>query len=229
MRRVMAIVGAAGGLLLAPAATAWADGGPLPAIQGGHGVSAPGSKVAYIARRAHRGTLVERVRRADGAVRGSRLIRGNLGVPGVGVDGSTTGLSANGRRLVLAQITNRYPPRRTRLVVLDAGRLRVLERLSLPGFFTVDAISPAGRWLYLIHYTSQRNLLRYEVRAFDVRAGRLLSRPVVDPREPGEAMRGIAVTRVAGDDGRWACTLALAFVAALTGIAALRRRRVASP
>jgi hypothetical protein len=207
MRWSTAIVGCVGGLALAATATALGDGGPVPALQGGHGVSAPGSHVRYVAVGTRAGTLIRRIGRGDGAVRGSRLIHGDIGVPGVGVDGSATGLSADGRRLVLAQITRRYPPRRTRLVVLDARRLRVLERLSLPGFFAVDAVSPAGRWLYLIHYTSQRNLLRYEVRAYDLRAGRLLRRPIVDPRELGEGMRGIALTRATSEGGRWAYTL----------------------
>src|SRR5262249_17816692 len=118
-----------------------------------------------------------------------------------------TGLSADGRRLVLAQVTRRYPTRRTRLLVLDAPRLRVLGELSLRGWFTVDAISPTGRWLYLLHYTPGLDLLRYEVLAYDLRARRLLRRPVIDPREPGEAMRGTAMSRVTSPDGRWAYTL----------------------
>ena len=45
------------------------------------------------------------------------------------------------------------------------------------------------------------------MRAYDLRARRLLRRPVVDPREPDEEMYGLPVTRVADGDGRWAYTL----------------------
>jgi len=207
VRRVMAILGGASALMLGAPAAAPADGVPSTPVQGGQGVSAPGSGLAYVARAVRGGTVIERVRRADGAVRASRLLRANVGLAGVGLDGSTTGLSADGRRLVLVRNTRRYPPSRTHLLVLDARRLRVREHVSLPGFFTVDAISRTGRWLYLIHYTAKGDLLRYEVRAYDLLAGRLLRGAVVDPREPDEAMRGIAVTRATSRDGRWVYTL----------------------
>jgi hypothetical protein len=45
------------------------------------------------------------------------------------------------------------------------------------------------------------------VRAYDLRARRLLPAPIVDPREPDERMAGLPVTRVASADGRWAYTL----------------------
>jgi hypothetical protein len=154
------------------------------------------------------GTLVERLVR--GRVDSWRTVRGDLGVPGVSpYDGSTTGLSADGHTLVLAAIPHRYPPRHTRLAVLELRRfvVRVRARIDLPGFFTVDAISPDGRRLYLIHYTRPDDVLRYEVRAYDVPARRLLSKPIVDPREPGEKMQGTAATRAMSADGRWAYTL----------------------
>jgi hypothetical protein len=205
VRLTTTIVCCAGGLMLAPAA-AQADGGPISPMQGGRGVSAPRSTVRYVALAASGSTVVKRSS-PSGAVRRSAAIRGRFGVPVATYDGSATGLSADRRRLVLAQVLNRYPPRRTRLVELDARRMRVIGTLSLPGYFTVDAISPKGRWLYLLHYTHSRNLLRYEVRAYDLRARRLVRRPVVDPREPDEAMRGIAASRVTSTDGRWAYTL----------------------
>jgi hypothetical protein len=70
----------------------------------------------------------------------------------------------------------------------------------------VDAISPDGRWLYLIHYASS-DITRYEVLAYDLPAHRLLTQPVVDPRERDEAMTGIPINRVMSAGGRWAYTL----------------------
>jgi hypothetical protein len=85
--------------------------------------------------------------------------------------------------------------------------LRVDRLITLRGDYSFDAISPGGAVLYLVRYVSANDPTRYEVRAFDVRAGRLLPRPVVDPRERDEAMRGSPITRTTSPDGRWAYTL----------------------
>jgi hypothetical protein len=128
-------------------------------------------------------------------------------VPGVDYTGAMTGLSADGRTLILAPIPT-GPPDTTRLLVLGTARLTIRTRLTLPGWSTVDAISPDGRWLYLIHYRSA-DVTRYEVLAYDLRAHRLLPQPVVDPRERDEAMTGIPINRVMSAGGRWAYTLYL--------------------
>jgi MYXO-CTERM domain-containing protein len=107
---------------------------------------------------------------------------------------------------VLAEIMRRYPPKASRFFVLDAPRLKIRYRISLPGYFGVDAISPDGRWLYLIHYKDSGGA-NYDVRVYDMQRGRLLARPIVDPREPDEKMQGIPMTRVQSPDGRWAYTL----------------------
>ena len=45
------------------------------------------------------------------------------------------------------------------------------------------------------------------MRAYDLRARRLLRDPIVDPSEPDEPMRGLPVTRTTGPGGRWEYTL----------------------
>jgi hypothetical protein len=90
--------------------------------------------------------------------------------------------------------------------VLDAQTLRPRGRIALPGMVTVDAISPDGRWLYLVDY-KDGNLDRYDVRAYDLERRRMVSKPVVDPREPDMKLQGFPVTRVQSPDGRWAYTL----------------------
>jgi hypothetical protein len=184
--------------------TAHAAGGAVPPVQGGAGVSAPGSSLAYIAVRAGHDTVLQRVRRADGVVERSRLIRGSYGVPGAAYDGSNTGLSFNEHTLVLAAIRERST--NTRLLTLDARALRPRAQIVLPGHMTVDAISPDGRWLYLIRYRSVRNN-RYDVLAYDLARRHLLRTPIVDPREPDEKMQGFPLTRTVSADGRWAYTL----------------------
>ena len=201
MRRLLVI----GTCILGVAApAAHAAGGPVPPVQGGAGVGAQGGSLNYVAVRAGRDTVLQRIRREDGVVERSRLIRGAFGVPGAAYDGSSTGLSANERTLVLAAMDARAT--RTRLLVLDARPLRPRTEVVLPGYFTVDAISPGGRWLYLIRYRSiSRN--DYEVRAYDLTRRHLLSAPIVDPREPDEKMQGFPTTRTMSPDGRWAYTL----------------------
>jgi hypothetical protein len=201
MRRLV-IIGAC--ILGAAAPAAHAAGGPVPPVQGGAGVSPPGSSLNYVAVRAGHDTVMQRVRRDDGVVERSRLIRGAYGVPGAAYDGSSTGLSANERTLVLAAM--RAGARTTRLLVLDARPLRPRSEVVLPGYFTVDAISPGGRWLYLIRYRSIADN-DYEVRAYDLARRELLRTPIVDPREPDEKMQGFPTTRTMSADGRWAYTL----------------------
>jgi hypothetical protein len=194
-------------LSLSAPADALASGGWVLPVLGGAGVSAVGSPFNWIAVSTGSGTLVERVRRGAGSVEASRVLRGSYGVPGAAQDGATTGLSADGRTLVLAGLTNAYPPARTQLLVLNAQSLAVDGRIALPGFFTVDAISPAGTWLYLTHYLPGPNGIQYQVRAYDLVHRQLLAKPIVDPRHPDEKMQGIPLARIMSADGRWAYTL----------------------
>jgi hypothetical protein len=191
----------------APAAAASAAGPPLPSSASGRaGAVAPGGTERLLTRRAAADTVVIAVRRSDGRILRSRRIRGRWSVPAVTLDNGTTGLSADGGTLVLARPTRDYPPASTRLAVLDARELLVRRSIALPGFFTVDAISPDGGWLYLIHYAGD-DVFDYRVRALNTRTGRLAARDVVDPRKPDEQMGGLPMTRVMSRDGRWAYTL----------------------
>jgi hypothetical protein len=193
--------------LLAPTPAAGAAGLPLPSsVSGKAGAVAPGGSERLVTRRAGDDTLVRALRRGDGGVLRSRLIAGRWHVPAVTLEGATTGLSADGDVLVLARPTRVIPPSTTDLAVLDARSLRVRRHISLPGFFTVDAISPDGRWLYLIQYAGD-DPRDYRVRALDTRTGLLAARDVVDPREPDEQMGGFPMTRTLSRDGRWAYTL----------------------
>jgi hypothetical protein len=100
-----------------------------------------------------------------------------------------------------------FPRANTRLIVLETRTLRTTRVVNLHGDFSFDAISPHGAWLYLIQYVNPNDPTRYLVRAFDTTSGRFAAKPVVDPRAPGEKMRGNPLNRVMSDDGRWAYTL----------------------
>jgi hypothetical protein len=193
---------------LAIPSIALASGGPVQPVQGS-AIGVPGGASSYGAFGTGGATVVKRLG-AGGVPTGPRLrLAGRYGIPGVDYNGTTTGLAANGRTLILAQMTpNGRAPRVTRLVVVNTPRLTVRTRITLPGWSTVDAISPDGRWLYLIHYRSQ-NVINYEVRAYDLLRGRMLATPIVDPHDADEPMAGFAAARVMSPGSRWAYTLYL--------------------
>jgi hypothetical protein len=203
MRRLVAV--AICGLALP--AGAQAAGGPVPPQQYGKGATAPGLAYGYHALGAGPKTLLAKVWRTGPEVQRTALLRGRWGVPGVTYDGATTGLSGDGKTLVLAELNARYSGTRTRLVRVATRRMRIRDHITLPGRWVVDAISRDGRWLYLVHYRSANDLVNYDVRTYDLVKRRLLREPVVDPREPDEKMGGIPMTRAVSGDGRWAYTL----------------------
>jgi hypothetical protein len=174
---------------------------------GGVGVLAPSGDARYVTLPAGRNTVLARVKPAGGQIVASRLLQGRFTIPAVAYDGSAGGLSADGRTLTVIVPREDFPRVQTELTVIDTRRLRPRQLISLRGDFSFDAISPHGSLLYLIEYVSARDPTRYAVRVYDLRSGRLLARPVIDPREPGEKMRGSPLTRATSAGGRWAYTL----------------------
>jgi hypothetical protein len=147
--------------------------------------------------------------RAPAGAEGRRLqISGKYGIPRVTFNGDVEGLSRDGRLLVL-QTTDFGEPLRARsgFVTVDTRKLAVKRRINLRGDFAYDALSPDGRTLYLIEHFSNTDVLRYRVRAFDLKTGRLLPRVIVDKREPDEPMSGVPSARVSSADGRRVFTL----------------------
>jgi hypothetical protein len=201
MKWIALTVALAIGFALLPAPPAPAAGGPVGPVQG-NAIGTPGSPYRYAAFASGPTTVIRRLGPGAAALR----IPGEFGIPGVDYTGSMTGLSADGRTLILAQLPTGAAPRTTRLLVLDTPRLRLRTRITLTGWSTVDAISPDGHWLYLIQYAGA-DITRYAVRAYDLRTHHLLRAPVVDPRERDEAMTGIPISRVMSGGGRWAYTL----------------------
>jgi hypothetical protein len=188
--------------------TAASDGLPVGNVDAGPGgVASRSGDVRYLALPAGGDTLALAVRRDGGEVRNHRLLRGRYAVPVVALDGTADGLSADGSTLVVIRPRAGFPRARTTFAIIDTLRLRTREIVTLRGDFSYDAISPDGGLVYLIQYTSRRDPTRYDVRAYDTRTRRLLPDPIVDPREPGEEMRGYPVTRAMSPDGQWAYTL----------------------
>ncbi len=172
-------------------------------LLGGRGVVAPDGKTRYVALATGRQTIVSFVRLPSGQVQRWRQIPGVFGIPMVGLDGTTDGISHDGRTLVLAT-----PPGRatTQFAVVDT-RTSKIRRLTFRGVWSYDAISPDGSVLYLIQYRELGPGISYRVRAYDLAARRLLARPIVDAEIGERLMRGWSVTRETTSNGRWAYTL----------------------
>ena len=201
--RVLLTASAAAAILAAMPAPAAADGLPAVGIDATP-LSAPGGDVEYLTKTGKRSTrLIERG--VHGGAQRARRIPGVFSLPAVAYDASPSGISADGRTLILISPRTRYPRKRTTFAVVDPRRLSVRRLIHLKGDFSFDAISPDGRLMYLIKYDS-RNLTQYAVRAYNMRARNLVPDPIVDPNEP-EPMTGVPVTRTSGADGRWAYTL----------------------
>lgn len=196
-------------LALVPAGGALADGLPVEGVDASlSGVSGTGPGDArFVTLPAERGTVVAAVDPVGGRVLRTRFLPGRFTVPVVAYDGSASGLAADGRTLVLIRPRVAFPRRTTTFAVLGTERLRLEDEVTLRGDFSFDAVSPDGRWLYLVQYLSKRDPSRYLVRLYDLRRGRMLPEPIIDPREVGDVMRGMPVTRATSPDGRFAYTL----------------------
>ena len=185
-----------------------ADGLPVVGVDTTRqGVLAPDGQHRYLAWPAGDRTVVAEVESDGGELTEQRTIGGRFTVPGVSLDGTTSGLSRDGSTLVLIKPRVSFPQPETSMVVLDPARLQVRRRINLPGDFSFDALSPDGRTMYVIHYTDPRDPIRYRVRAFDLATGELAPGAIVDASAPDEQMRGYPRTRVTGLDGRWEYTL----------------------
>lgn len=206
--RTAVTVSLASSAFAAGAATASADGLPVLGVDvGSKGVVALTSPIRYVTLRAGRETLVARTALEGGRVLRFTRVPGTYTIPAVAYDGSASGLSADRSTLVLIQPRLGFPRARTAFAVLDAKQLRLRKIVTLNGDFSLDALSPRGTTMFLIQYTSAADPSRYNVRAYDLRHGRLLPKPVVDPQEHQNAMRGAPITRATSPDGRWAYTL----------------------
>lgn len=201
-------------LLLAAVATGWAtvaasgDGGPSPGVaQGWDGIVAPSGDVRYVALPARGSTAVAVVRMRGGRVVRFGSVRGSWGIPMVTWNGTTGGLSADGRTLVLGHGSGARFGSESRFLVLDTRRLRSRALVTLPGVFSFDALSADARTLFLIEHVSRRDNSRYRVRAYDLANRRLLERAIVDKREGTSVMRGRPVARASTTDGLWVYTL----------------------
>jgi len=197
------------GCLLAALALARASGasGPSLPAQENVGISQPGGAAAYVTHLNHGSTrLVERM---DGTAVHSALLPGRWGIQLATLGGAVTGLSPNGRVLVLSDFLNPTGNirDRSRFAVVDTTTLAIRTIISLRGDYSVDALSPDGGTLYLIHHLYRSDLTKYQVVAYDLRVGQLVPGVIADKSQKGWVMAGWPIARAATRSGSWVYTL----------------------
>jgi hypothetical protein len=198
----IAAIGVIGVAMAAPAASG--NGGPSPGVvQGWDGIAR--DDVRYVAIPNGRQTVLEAIRRDTGRVVRWTFINGNFGIPQVAFDGTTDGLSRDGRTLVLGDVAAGGPS--STFAVVDLRRFRLRRVIELRGAFSFDALSPNARMLYLVEYLAAGEPTRYRVRAYDLGARRLLPKAVIDKRSEESVMQGAPLARATNKDRRWAYTL----------------------
>lgn len=190
-------------------ATALGGGAPGPGVvQGSDGISR--GQIRYVAVPTGTGeTVLQSVLRRSGRVVRFMTVSGDYGIPLVALDGTAGGLSRDGRTLVLGEAAAGGPQLRpnSSFAVVDLHRFNVQATVRLHGDFVFDALSPGARMLYLIEHVSNQDPTKYQVRAYDLGAQRLLPQVVVDKRSWEGVMQGIPLTRVSTANGRWVYTL----------------------
>jgi hypothetical protein len=201
----LAALGLACAAIATPAASG--DGGPGPGVvHGWKGITAGDER--YVTVPTIGWTSIQAIKRDGGRVVRFMALKGGWGIPVVANDGTTDGLLADGRRLMLAQWTGGpYLRKHSSFALVDMKKMRELQRVRIPGHHAFDALSPEGRYLYTVEYVSETDFSRYRVRAYDLRRGRLLRDPVNDKSEEVESMQGWPVSRATSPDRRWAFTL----------------------
>lgn len=205
MRRLLLSLGVAALIAVASARAAPADG-PTFVTQDGTGTANGSLRYVAVNTTSGRGTDLVEVSRKDGSVGPALRLSGAWGLPYTSA--GAEGLSRDGRRLVLgsAGIGLSSP---SRFLIVNPRRMKIVRTISLDGYFSYDALSPDASTLYLIQYThgNSQDTSHYIVRAYDMRAHRLIPGKIADRAEHEKAMAGYAMTRTTSAGGRWVYTL----------------------
>ncbi|TML04218.1 MAG: hypothetical protein E6G36_06865 [Actinobacteria bacterium] len=168
------LLGLAVGVGCLVAVTTTASGaGPGPGLsQGWDGLAAGNER--YVTVPAGASTSIQVINRNGGRVLRFMSIKGTWGIPLVAYDGTTAGFLPDGRTLLLAQpvYSGQGLRKHTSFTFVDVRKMKRLNTITLVGAYSFDALSPNGRYLYLIQYVSSEDLSEYRVRAYDLKAAR---------------------------------------------------------
>jgi hypothetical protein len=205
MRKLLLLLGATALIAVVSAQAAAADG-PTFVTQDGTGTAYGSRRYVAVNTTAGHGTDLIEVSRKDRSVGPALRLSGDWGLPYT--PAGAEGLSRDGRTLVLgsAGVGLSSP---SRFLIVNPRQMKIVRTISLDGYFSYDALSPDASTLYLIQYTHghSQDTSHYLVRAYDMRAQRLIPGRIADRAEHEKAMAGYAMTRTTSAGGRWVYTL----------------------
>jgi sugar lactone lactonase YvrE len=143
---------------------------------------------------------------ASGRTMAQVAIPAGFGLPSLGYQGPTAGLSPSGKWLALTDNGRATSGKLVTSFLVGASSLTgSFKTVRVNGDFAFDALSDTGQSLYLIQRMGDPN--HYQVRLLDVASGTLTEHPVVDKRESGEPMNGIRGDSVADAQGAYVFTV----------------------
>jgi hypothetical protein len=174
------------------------------AMQGGVGVVSRDGETHFAAMRFGADTRIV----ASGSKTLERTIAGSFGIPTLRDNLPGLSMFRSGTKFMLQSLAG--DPRvvkTTSFRTVRTADLKVLDTIRLKGVWSFDALSPNGRWLYLTQHRSIDNLMEYVVRAYDLRAGRLVPGRIADRTQTGWVMHGWPAARTESRDGRFVYTL----------------------
>ena len=147
-------------------------------------------------------TLTDTDPQTGSSVRSLKL-PGYYQLPPSTLSGVPGGLSQNGRWIVVESFDanpNDVTPTASHFAVVNTSLQSAPVRIDLKGYFTFDAVSNDGGYLYLIEYVSTSD---YRVRIYEVGAQELNPQVVVDKTNPQDSMTGLRLSGIPSQDGAW--------------------------
>ncbi|MGZ8716478.1 MAG: hypothetical protein ACXWYO_05130 [Gaiellaceae bacterium] len=178
---------------------------PAPfAVQGGAGLPSLDGSLHFVTLKTGAATRIAAVEADAKTTVMSRTVAGSYGIAMLTQNGLAGGLFRDGSAFVLQSIGLKPT---SRFMIVGAKDLIPRATIALKGIFGFDALSPDGSMLYLIQHTSTQDLQHYIVRAYDLKARKLLPGRVADKTQRSWVMQGWAVDRVTSPNGRWVYTL----------------------
>ncbi len=174
------------------------------AVQGGKGTLSKDGSLRFVATGKGGTTIVAAYPASEGPALRSATVPGSYGVPVLTPDGPGEGLSRDGSALILQNMGLKES---SEFLLLNTSDLSTRDQISLSGTFGYDAASPDGTRLYFIQHSSVQDIQHYIVRAYDMRAHKLLPGRIADKTQKSWVMQGWAASRVTSPTGRWVYTL----------------------
>ncbi|HVR88942.1 MAG TPA: hypothetical protein VHG53_05280 [Candidatus Limnocylindria bacterium] len=145
-------------------------------------------------------TTIGAIDSGTGTAAESFTVNGRFALP-TAYGAAPSGLSANGKWLVLAAAHPNVPAATSRFAVVDLIAGRLSRTVTATGDFSFDAISDDGRNVYLVEHLGPPT--QYRVRVADPGGSGLSETPIVDVKVASPSMNGAYHSSVTDPSGQW--------------------------